>query len=106
MIGRLRTCVRKRPIIVVYFEFETVLNFYNLEARNQYNQVPYLTQDIVWESEKIQENITYSRAKKSVSHVIFFLSVIFKGCILCFVFNSFYNVLKVFDFLKLKMMNG
>ena len=30
MIGCLR--VRKQPIIVFYFEFETVLKFYNLEA--------------------------------------------------------------------------
>ena len=32
MIGCLRTCVRKQPIIAHYFEFETVLKFYNLEA--------------------------------------------------------------------------
>ena len=32
MIGRLRICVRKQPIIVLYFESETVLKFYNLEA--------------------------------------------------------------------------
>ena len=30
MIGCLRTHVRKQPIIVFYFEFETVLTFYNL----------------------------------------------------------------------------
>ena len=24
------TCVRKQPIIAIYFEFETVLKFYNL----------------------------------------------------------------------------
>ena len=33
MIGCLRTHVRKQPIIVLYFEFETVLKFYNLRAR-------------------------------------------------------------------------
>ena len=33
MIGCLRTCVRKQPIIALYFEFETVLMFYNLKAR-------------------------------------------------------------------------
>ena len=32
MIGCLQTHVRKQPIIVLYFEFETVLKFYNLEA--------------------------------------------------------------------------
>ena len=33
MIGCLRTRVRKQPIIALYFEFETVLKFYNLKAR-------------------------------------------------------------------------
>ena len=33
MIGCLRTRVRRQPIIALYFEFETVLKFYNLEAR-------------------------------------------------------------------------
>ena len=32
MIGCLRTRVRKQPIIALYFESETVLQFYNLEA--------------------------------------------------------------------------
>ena len=32
MIGWLRTRVRKQPIIALYFEFETVLKFDNLEA--------------------------------------------------------------------------
>ena len=32
MIGCLRTRVRKQPIIALYFEFETVLKFYNLGA--------------------------------------------------------------------------
>ena len=32
MIGCLRTRVRKQPIIVLYFNFETVLKFYNPEA--------------------------------------------------------------------------
>ena len=27
-----RTCVRKQPIIALYFEFENELKFYNLEA--------------------------------------------------------------------------
>ena len=33
MIGCLQTRVRKQPIIALYFESETVLKFYNLEAR-------------------------------------------------------------------------
>ena len=33
IIGRLRTRARKQPIVTLYFEFETVLKFYNLEAR-------------------------------------------------------------------------
>ena len=32
MIGCLLTRVRKQPIIALYFEFETVLKFYILEA--------------------------------------------------------------------------
>ena len=32
MIGCLGTLVRKQPIIVLYFESETVLKFYNLVA--------------------------------------------------------------------------
>ena len=32
MNGCLRTCVCKQPIIALYFESETVLRFYNLEA--------------------------------------------------------------------------
>ena len=32
MIGCFRTRVRKQPIIALYFESETVLKFYNLEA--------------------------------------------------------------------------
>ena len=32
MIGCLWTRVRKQPIIALYFEFETVLMFYNLKA--------------------------------------------------------------------------
>ena len=32
MIGCLRTCVRKQPIIALYFESENELKFYNLEA--------------------------------------------------------------------------
>ena len=32
MIGCLRTCVRKQPIIALYFESENELKFYNLQA--------------------------------------------------------------------------
>ena len=32
MIGCLRTCVHKQPIIALYFEFENGLKFYNLQA--------------------------------------------------------------------------
>ena len=34
MIECLRTCVRKQPIIAIYFEFENELKFYNLRARS------------------------------------------------------------------------
>ena len=45
MIGCLRTRVRKQPIIALYFEFETVLKFYNLEA---------------WPSKSIYRNVVYT----------------------------------------------
>ena len=35
MIGCLLTRVRKQPIIALYFESETVLKFYDLEAREK-----------------------------------------------------------------------
>ena len=34
MIGCLWTRVRKQPVIALYFESETVLKFYKLEARS------------------------------------------------------------------------
>ena len=37
------------------------------KIRNRYNQVPHLAQDIIWESDKTQENIRYKRAK-SLDH--------------------------------------
>ena len=36
------------------------------KIKNRYNQIPHLTQDTIWESEKTQENITYKEAKRSV----------------------------------------
>ena len=33
MVGYLRTRVRKQPIIALYFESETVIKFYDFEAR-------------------------------------------------------------------------
>ena len=35
------------------------------KTRNRYNQVPQLTGDTIWESDKIQENTTHMRAKRS-----------------------------------------
>ena len=32
MIGCLLTCVRKQPMIALYFESENALKFYNLDA--------------------------------------------------------------------------
>ena len=32
MIGCLRTCVHRQPILALYFEFENELKFYNLKA--------------------------------------------------------------------------
>ena len=52
MIGWLRTRVRKQQIIALYFEFETVLEFYNLKARPQeYSaklKITFLPKHILW----------------------------------------------------------
>ena len=37
----------------------------NAKIRNRYNQVPHLNHGIEWESDKIQENITHRRGKRS-----------------------------------------
>ena len=47
MIGCLRTRVRKQPIIALYFESETVLKFYNLEARLNFSQYGHLKEAFV-----------------------------------------------------------
>ena len=39
MIGYLQTRVHKQTIIALYFEFETVLKFHNLEARACSSQI-------------------------------------------------------------------
>ena len=36
--------------------------------RGRYNQIPLLTQDTTWESDKTQENITYKKDKRLVDH--------------------------------------
>ena len=46
------TRVLKQPIIVLYFESENELKFYNLEASSLYNQLSLLTKDTIWESDK------------------------------------------------------
>ena len=35
------------------------------KIRNRNNQIPHMTQDTIWESDKTQEHITYKRAKRS-----------------------------------------
>ena len=42
MIGCLRTLVRKKPIIALYFEYENALKFYNIEARTDKHVMSYL----------------------------------------------------------------
>ena len=43
MIGCLGTRVRKQPIIALYFESETVLQFYNLEVWSKYGCLRNMT---------------------------------------------------------------
>ena len=40
------------------------------KIRNRYNQVPHLTQDTTWESDKTRGNITHKRAKKAKRPVL------------------------------------
>ena len=58
MIGCLRTRVRKQPIIVLYFEFETILKFYNLEARSFFPIDMIAKQEIQWEQQRINNHRT------------------------------------------------
>ena len=57
-------------IINLYFcseYFDLIIRKVSKKAkiRNWYNQVPHLTLDTTWESDKTQENIIYQRAKRS-----------------------------------------
>ena len=58
MIGCLRTHVRKQPIIVLYFEFETILKFYNLEASSFFPIDMIAKQEIQWEQQRINNHRT------------------------------------------------
>ena len=42
-----------------------VTDLVSLKIRNRYNQVPHLTKDTTWESDKTLEKITYKRVKRS-----------------------------------------
>ena len=42
------------------------------------NQVPHLTQDTSWESDKKQENITYKRAKRPDAKNVFVIEKTFQ----------------------------
>ena len=55
MIGCLRTRVRKQPIIALYFEFEIVLKFYNLDAMLRVCSLTMLVE--IWEKKMLSERI-------------------------------------------------
>ena len=74
MIGCLRTHVRKQPIIALYFEFETVLKFYNLETR--------LMQSLVY-----QKVITHA-SDETCLHA--YVTVISQCIMICLFFSSQY----------------
>ena len=59
MIGCLRTRVRKQPIIAPYFESETVLKFYNLEARN--DTCAMWLSEVAVEHSEATEHATYAQ---------------------------------------------
>ena len=66
MIGCLWTRVRKQPMIVLYFEFENELKFYNLEARS----LNYKT----WVHSQTQNKVQWLAACGQASDGIFVLS--------------------------------
>ena len=45
---------------MIYFKAREKAKF-----RHRYNQIPHLTKDTIWESDKTQENITYKRDKRA-----------------------------------------
>ena len=59
MIGWLRTRVRKQSIIALYFEFETVLKFYNLEARNKFFHLDGIPKHLDGKTVKITKKFFY-----------------------------------------------
>ena len=75
MIGCLRTRVRKQPIIALYYEFETILKFHNLEARSRMwslfclcNQIKHM--DIMFEILVMPGKLQFA-----VSHILVFRAV-------------------------------
>ena len=48
MIDCLWTRVRNQPIIALYFESETALKFYNLEAAECYSQTQSMLSPLSW----------------------------------------------------------
>ena len=57
MIGWLRTRVRNQPIIALYFEFDTVLKFYNLETRA--------------DKDRLHKKNTYAGCHRKNIHLVF-----------------------------------
>ena len=45
------------------------------KIRTRYSQVPHLTQDLLWESAKTQENIIHQRAKRSVLSLVLIIFI-------------------------------
>ena len=73
MIGSLRTRVLKQPIIVLYFEFETVLKFYNLRAR-----LPNIRVD-----QKRSLGITNSWPQKEVNGYMYIIKHMIRMILVC-----------------------
>ena len=76
MIGCLGTSVRKQPIIALYFESETVLKFYNLEARTNKVLVLILVQTVF---EKVISRLVSKLAASKERVKIYAKSLILKS---------------------------
>ena len=67
MIGCLWTHVRKQSIIALYFEFETVIKLYNLEARSDVQLVLIWVQSVSKGNQQMREVAAEEQRVNSVS---------------------------------------
>ena len=69
LISNGRTHIQMIPSLLTFFTFFQFISSHikvrkKAKIRNWYNQITHLIQDVTWESDKIQEYITYKRTKR------------------------------------------